>query len=87
MTEAKQLPQKFAVIVYPTSMLTPYVIRAALNGELDLPEEWHFEDVTVEVQSSIFNPEEKACRIMANVVVGASTDARADLEDLTEQNE
>lgn len=64
----KQLPQKFAAHIYPATVLTPYIVRAALNGELELPEEWHVENIQVETIPSILDPEIKMCRISGDVV-------------------
>lgn len=81
MTTPKQLPQRFAVMIKPEIALMPYVIDAARRGELNLPDEYHIEDVEVQINNSIFDPTNKLVRITGNVVAGpssASTGASTD---------
>lgn len=83
MSQPKQLPQKFAAIIEPKMSLMHYVHRAAMRNELDLPDEYHFEDLEMEIVHSVINPDEMICRITATVVAGppVSTGAHAESTD------
>lgn len=83
MTQPKQLPQKFAAIIEPKASLMHYVHRAAMRNEVALPNEYHFEDIEMEILHSVINPGEMICRISATVVAGpaVSTDAHAESSD------
>lgn len=83
MTEPKQLPQKFAVMIKPEIALVPYILDAARCNELTLPDEYHIEDIEVQVNSSFLDPTDKLVRITSNVVAGPSAaSAAASTDDL-----
>jgi hypothetical protein len=85
MTPPMQLPQKFACWTVALSvvddppvaqaLLAGYVHQAASRGELDLPEQWHFEGLSAEIRTELFGvngePPQSIAWLSGTVVAGA----------------